>query len=247
MPKAQSAFKIPSILTTSFRVVVDLFGTNIYSIKGGGSPPPEKKGKQTLDSLYGFEKVYNNQYRVEYDYTQKHEDFQLKNPLDKNGMSRIENRVFSQMDKFKDPSTGKTHPPDLSVSEVVIEVDDVRLQDAIPGDPRSSKFDLTFSSDSIVSSVMREKTRQVNEDSFYKQIYNVHNLNLHRVVERESKYTDDETFVAISWGGPDDMNPKVKSNKIAEIVESNFIPGKFGTVKSYSFTKQDGLTLQSWT
>lgn len=219
-------YVIPSLLTNSFRAVVEHFGTDITSIHAEGSV--ETTNGSFINGLreYGVSREQRSCHRVRVEYERRGGRDGSTNALTPD----VQERIFEELDAIlgADHLTSK---PDLAVSEVTIRVEDERLQEVTPA--QTPEFDLRFIADQAEGPA-REVTKLLNDErGIYKQqSFNIRNLNLRSVEETETKYHQQTDGRYMSWQGPGDIRPR-SPERLAIRINDNILPEKYGTLKPY--------------
>ena len=219
---------IPSLLTNSFRVFLDVFGDEIIQIRAKGSVTTTNR--TTVDELaeYGFTREQETNHRLTIDYTQLQEPngTGVANPLDADAQESIVEHVNANL-----AIDTNSVDPDLAVTSVTIRVTDDRLREVTPA--QTSEFDLKFVADPA-EEPLRDRTRRLNsERGLYSELgFNIQNLNLLSVVETATKYTQQSDGEYLSWNGPGDTRPNT-SERLAIRINKHVLPDQYGILKPY--------------
>ena len=220
--------QIPSLLTNSFRAVLDAFGDEIIQLKAKGSVTTTNQTNVDELAEYGFIREQETNHRLTVDYTQLQEPngTGIANPLDADAQESIVEHITANLavDSY-------SVDPDLAVTSVTIRVTDDRLREVTPA--QTSEFDLRFVADSA-EEPLRDRTRRLNTDrGLYSELgFNIQNLNLLSVVETATKYTQQSDGEYLSWNGPGDIRPNT-SERLAIRINKHILPDQYGTLKPY--------------
>lgn len=238
-PKTQGptqTFLIPSLLTNSFRAVVEHFGTDIQSIHAEGSVETTNGGSIDGLRMYNVNREHRSSQRVRIDYERLSGRDGPKNALTPDAQERI----FEELDAIlgADHLTSK---PDLAVSEVTIRAKDERLQEITPA--QSPEFDLQFVADQAEDPV-REVTKRLNAERGLhdEQGFQIRNLNLRSIEETATKFHRQTDGRYMSWQGPEDVRPR-SPKRLAIRVNKHILPERYGTLKQYGVTDEHILEL----
>jgi hypothetical protein len=230
-------FRIPSLLTNSFRAVLEHYGGQIVRIQANGSVTTTN---QTLvDELreYGVVREQETNHRLQIDYTQLggDEDGEPDNPLNDEAMEAIcEELTTLNTDEI-------SVEPDLSVTSMTVRVTDDRLAEVTPA--QTSEFDLQFVADPAEEAVREATRRRNSERGLYTDLgFNVKNLNLRSVVETATLYTEQSDGRYMSWQGPEDIRPKLSEQLVIRI-NQHILPEEYGTLKPYQVTDDQVLDI----
>ena len=220
---------IPSILTNSFRTVLDAFGEEIIHLRAHGSV--ETTNATPVDELrqYAVTREQQTQHRLLIDYEQLRGSDGPANPL----TSEVCDDILAEVERVLDAETLSVEP-DLAVSSVTIRTRSEVLQEITPA--QSAEFDLTFVADPAEPPV-RERTKRANASrGLYSELgFNVTNLNLRAVVETETKFHEQSDGRYLSWGGPDDIRPR-SPKRLAIRINEQILPEEYGMLKPYTVT-----------
>jgi hypothetical protein len=229
--------KIPSLLTTSLRAILDAFGADIVELRANGSVTTTN---QTLiDDLreYGVIREQQTNHRIEIDYTQlqDNDSNEVSNPLDEEAQQQLKEHISAILD-----AESRAVEPDLTVTSVTIRISDERLQEVTPA--QTSEFDLHFSADPAEENV-RDQTRRRNSDrGLYSELgFRIQNLNLRSVVETTTIYTEQTDGQYFSWQGPEDIRPR-SPNKLAVRI-NQILPEPYAKLKNYQVADDQKLDL----
>jgi hypothetical protein len=221
--------QIPSLLTNSFRTVLDSFGEEIVHLRAHGSV--ETTNTSAVDELrqYAVTREQQTQHRLLIDYEQLRGSDGPSNPLSPDACNDILTEVETVLD-----ADAISVEPDLAVTAVTIRTTCEPLQEVTPA--QSAEFDLTFIADSAEPPV-RERTKRVNASrGLYSELgFNVTNLNLRSVVETETKFHQQSDGRYLSWGGPDDIRPR-SPKRLAIRINEQILPDEYGMLKPYRLT-----------
>ena len=233
-------YLIPSMLTNSFRVILEEFGESILSIQAHGSVTTTNPADIEELRDYGCQQKTETNHQIEIDYSALHtgSDSDCINPLDSDARDEIDEYISDTLDKEE-----YEVKPDLSVSMVTVRVDCQPLQEAT--NAQSSTFDLTFVADPAEDAV-RHATRRANSDrGLYTELgFNIENLNLRSVVEARTEVKDQPDWQCLSWQGPHDTKPRA-NDRLASRINELILPEEFGTLKPYSETDEQYLDILS--
>lgn len=220
---------IPSILTNSFRAVLDAFGAEIIHLRAHGSV--ETTNATVVDELrqYAVTREQQTQHRLLIDYEQLRGSDGPANPLTPGACDEILTEVETVLD-----ADTLTVEPDLAVTSLTIRTRNEALQEITPA--QSPDFDLTFVADPAEAPV-RERTKRTNATrGLYSELgFNVTNLNLRSVVETETKYHQQSDGRYFSWGGPEDIRPR-SPKRLAIRINEQILPEEYGMLKPYRVT-----------
>lgn len=223
---SSSTALIPSILSNSFRAVLDAFGEEIIHLQAHGSV--ETTNTTAVDELrqYAVTQEQQTQHRLLIDYEQLRGSDGPANPLTSDACDDI----LAEVERVLDAET-LTVEPDLAVTSVTIRTRNEALREITPA--QSTEFDLTFIADPAEPQV-RERTKRVNASrGLYSELgFNVTNLNLRSVVETETKYHQQSNGRYLSWGGPDDIRPR-SPKRLAIRTNEQILPEEYGMLKPY--------------
>lgn len=221
---------IPSVLTNSFRAVLDAFGDNLIHLSASGSV--ETTNGTTVIREFGVHRSQSTNQEVSIDYEQLPGEDGPVNPLDK----KAREDILDELDAILDTEE-TTVEPDLAVSSFTIRTVAPELRDVTPA--QSQEFDLTFVADAAEAPV-QEPTRRLNLGrGLYDQLgFQIRNLNLRSVVETEAKYHEQSSGVYFSWGGPQDIRPRAPEH-LAIRVNEYVLPDDFGVLKPYVVTDEN--------
>ena len=229
--------KIPALLTTSLRAIVEAFDAKIVQLRANGSVTTTN---QTLiDDLreYGVIREQQTNHRIEIDYTQLEDSDgnEVSNPLDEDAQQQLNEHIFAVLD-----AESRAVEPDLTVTSVTIRVNDERLQEITPA--QTSEFDLQFVADPAEEAV-REQTRRQNSDrGLYSELgFQIQNLNLRSVIETTTIYDEQKDGRYFSWQGPEDIRPR-SPNKLAVRI-NQILPEPYAKLKHYQVADDQRLDL----
>jgi len=234
----QRTYQIPSVLTNSFRVLLDAFGDQIIQLKAKGSVTTTNR--TTVEELreYGFTREQQTNHRLAIDYTQLQSPngTGVANPLNADAQQSIIEHVDANL-----AVDSQSVDPDLGVTSVTIRVTDERLQEVTPAQTR--EFDLTFVADQA-EKPLREKTRRLNSDrGLYSELgFKIQNLNLRSVIETQTKFTQQSDGEYVSWQGPGDVRPR-SPKRLAIRINKHVLPDEYGTLKHYKVGDETILEL----
>ena len=224
----QRTVPIPSVLTNSFRAILDAFGDQIIQLRAKGSVTTTNR--TTVEELaeYGFTREQETNHRLTIDYTQLQSPngTGVANPLDADAQQAIIEHVDANL-----AVDSHSVDPDLGVTSVTIRVTDERLQEVTPA--QTPEFDLKFVADPA-EEPLRDKTRRLNSDQgLYSELgFNIQNLNLHSVIETQTKFTQQSDGRYLSWRGPEDIRPR-SPERLAIRINKHVLPDQYGTLKPY--------------
>lgn len=228
--------KIPSLLTTSLRAVLEAFGDNIVQLRANGSVTTTN---QTLvDDLreYGVIREQQTNHRIEIDYTQLQGDNGVSNPLDEDAQQQLNEHISAVLD-----AESRAVEPDLTVTSVTIRINSEQLQEITPA--QTPEFDLQFVADPAEKKV-REQTRRRNSDrGLYSELgFQIQNLNLRSVIETSTIYNEQTDGQYFSWQGPEDVRPQ-SPNKLAVRINQHVLPEPYAKLKPYQVADDQKLDL----
>lgn len=224
--KSSTSTLVPSMLTNSFRALLDAFGEEIIHVCAHGSV--ETNNTTAVDELrqYAVTREQQSQHRLKIDYEQLPGNDGPANPLSPDACDDILTEVETVLD-----TDALTVKPDLVVKSLTIRTECAPLEEVTPA--QSSEFDFTFLADPAEPPV-RERTKRVNAGrGLYSELgFNVNNLNLRSVVETETKFHQQSDGRYFSWGGPTDIRPR-SPTRLAIRINEHVIPEEFGMLKPY--------------
>lgn len=231
-------YKIPSLLTTSLKAILEAFGQDIIKLRANGSIATTN---QTLiDDLreYGVIREQQTNHRIEIDYTQLHENDSnnVSNPLDEEAQRALNEHISAVLD-----AESRTVEPDLTVTSVTVRINDERLQQVTPA--QTSEFDLRFIADPAEED-LREQTQRRNSDrGLYSELgFQIQNLNLRSVVESATKFSEQTDGEYYAWQGPDDIRPQAPK-KLASRINQHVLPDQYAKLKHYEVADDQKLDL----
>jgi hypothetical protein len=231
-----SEYLVPSLLTNSLRAVFEAFGADIIQLRARGSL--ETTNATALDDLreYAVSWHQQDQQKITIDYEQLYQSGEPANLL----TERARTQILDEVDARLAPHETSVDP-DLAVTEMTVRITDDRLQQITPA--RSSEFDLTFVSDDAEDSV-REPTKRRNADrSLYSELgFKIRNLNLHSVVETETKFHNQSDGEYLRWRGPEDTRPRTPK-RLAVRINEHVLPDAYGVLKPYIVADDEVLEL----
>ena len=221
--------QIPSLLTNSYRAVVEEFGDSIISLTASGSTTTPNRSH--IDELrqYGVIQEQETNHRVEIDYStlSTEPDAGASNPLDEDARAAIDEYITATLD-----TEDLNVQPDLSVTQVTIRVNCEPLQEITAA--QGPEFDICFVADPAEDAV-REETQRLNRDrGLYSELgFNVKNLNIRSVVETATEYSEQSNWQCLSWEGPEDIQPRT-DKRLAIRINEHILPDEYGMLKPYS-------------
>lgn len=231
-------YKIPSLLTTSMRAILEVFGEDIVELKANGSVTTTN---QTLiEDLreYGVTREQQTNHRIEIDYTQlqDNDSNEASNPLDEEAQLDLDEHISAVLD-----AESRAVEPDLTVTSVTIRINDERLQKVTPA--QTSEFDLHFVADPAEPD-LREQTQRRNSDrGLYSDLgFQIQNLNLRSVVESATKFSQQTDGEYYAWQGPDDIRPQAP-RKLASRINQHVLPDQYAKLKHYQVADDQKLDL----
>lgn len=234
--EVQRTVQIPSLLTNSFRAVLDAFGEQITQIRAQGSI--ETNNSTLVDNLrdYAVSWEQSDQQSMRVDYERLPGANGPANPLTEDARQQLIDEIRARLDP-QEPDV----EADLAVTQMTVRVTDERLQEVTPA--QSAEFDLRFVSDPVEPPV-REVTQRKNLDRrLYDALgFDCRNLNLRSVIETETKYHQQSDGKYLSWGGPSDIRPR-SPERLAIRINEHVLPAEWGTLKPYRVTDDSILEL----
>jgi hypothetical protein len=232
----QRTVLVPSLLTNSFRAVVDAFGTQIIQLTAKGST--ETTNGMLIDELrdYGVAWEQTDQQSVTVDYERLPGADGPVNPLTEDARENLLEEIGVRLDPVDSDVDA-----DLAVTQLTIRVSDDQLREVTPA--QSSEFDLYFGSDPVEPAA-RELTKRRNLDRRLYDVlgFNCRNLNLRSVVETEAKFHQQSDGKFYSWGGPTDIRPR-SPQRLAIRINDRVLPDEYGTLKPYKVTDDQVIEL----
>lgn len=233
----QQPTMIPSLVTSSLRVVLDAFGTDILALRAHGSN--ETTNSSMVEDLrrYGLRREQETNHRLVLDYEQLvGANGDPDNLLDTPTCDRLLDEVDAHLGTDQ-----QSVKPDLTVTALTIRVTEPTLKAVTPA--QSTEFDLTFVADPAESPA-REITRRRNADrGLYSDLgFNITNLNLRSVVETEAKFHEQSDGRYLSWGGPTDIRPRAPT-RLAVRISQRILPDDYGLLKPYTIADDSTLEL----
>jgi len=226
---ADEVIPMPSMLTNSYRAIVEAFGESIIDLTASGSITTTNQSH--IDELrqYGVIQEQETNHRIDLDYStlSTEPDGGASNPLNEDALAAIDEYLTSTLDTEE-----LTVQPDLSVTQVTIRVTCEPLQEITAA--QSPEFDICFVADQAEDAV-REETQRLNRDrGLYTELgFNVTNLNIRSVVDTAIDYSDQSNWQCLSWGGPEDIQPYT-DKRLAIRINEHILPDEYGTLKPYS-------------
>ena len=232
-----STYPIPSLLTTSAKVVIEEFGSQIRTLRAHGSV--ETTNSRRIDELreYGLEEKQETTHRIAINYERiPGRGDEIKNPLTGDVTEDLFERVHAHL-----RTENQTVDPDLTVNSVTIRVDEPRLKEVTPA--QTEQFDLTFVADPAEDAV-RDLTKQRNADRglFTDLGFNIQNLNLRTVEEVAAKHHKQSDGRYFAWQGPDNVRPRAPT-RLATRVNAEILPDKYGILKPYMAIDEHALDI----
>lgn len=237
--KTRHEAEIPSILTNSAIEILREYTTDILEIKASAST--DVSNSDSLIREYGLDRKQTQRQTVELNYQAITDNYgEIQNPLTEDAVADIE-------DKIKQKLNGMTTDadPDLAVQKLVINA-------TLPEVAENTRalcdtFELTFSSDYAEDKGEERDphslTRLRNSDRrLYSDLgFQIRNLNLRRVIDTRSKYTEQTNGTLFGWGGPTDVAPPQKPVVVDAICD--FINSEYSYLKQYAVMDDDDLVL----
>lgn len=231
-------YKIPSLLTTSLKAILEAFGEDIVELRANGSVTTTNQTLVEELREYGVIREQQTNHRIEIDYTQLHDNDskEASNPLDDEVQRELEDHISAVLD-----AESRAVAPDLTVTSVTIRIEDERLQEITPA--QTSEFDLYFVADPAETD-LREQTQRRNSDrGLYSDLgFQIQNLNLRSVVESATKFSEQTDGEYYAWQGPDDIRPQAPK-KLASRINQHILPDQYAKLKHYQVADDQKLDL----
>lgn len=220
---------IPSILTNSYRAIVEAFGDSIIELTANGSTITPNGSRIKELRKYAVTHEQDTHHRIEIDYSAltNGPNGEISNPLDSEARAAIDEYIITALDRDE-----LNVQPDLSVTQLKVRITCEPLQEITAA--QSSEFDLCFVADQAEDAV-RDETRRLNSDrGLYDELdFNVKNLNIRSVVETATQLSQQSNWQCLSWQGPEDVQPRI-DNRLAIRVNKHILPDKYGKLKPYT-------------
>lgn len=228
---------VPSLLTTSARVIIDTFGPQIRSLNAHGSI--ETTNSRLLDEYreYGLRQQQDTNHRIAIRY----ERIPGRNGDPTNPLSGdITEDLFDEIEAHLQ-TDNLSVKPDLTVTSFTVRVTEPRLKEVVPA--QTPEFDLTFRADSTEDAV-RDLTKQRNADrGLYADLgFEIRNLNLRSVEEVAARHHKQFDGRFLSWQGPNDISPKIPE-RLAARINTEVLPDDDGILKPYVVVDDHMLTI----
>jgi len=234
--RSQQTYLIPSVLTNSARAILDAFGDDIISLTARGSV--ETTNQTVIESLrqYGVSREQRTNHRLSLEYERLRGTDGPKNSLTTSAQEEILEEVEAIL-----AVESNDVKPDLAVTSFTVRITNEQLQEVTPA--QTPEFDLRFIADPAEPAI-REPTKRLNvERGLYSDLgFKITNLNLHSVIETETKYHQQSDGRYLSWRGPEDIRPR-SPKKLAVRINNSVLPDRYGTLKRYFVTDDRILEL----
>ena len=229
-----TTFRIPSLLTNSLRSVFNAFGEDIINLRARGGVHINNQTDVDHLSEYGvtFSIAEERVIDVDYELIDPEDPY---NPMDEDAKDNILQEAAARLENL-----ATDHPPDLAVNRLVITVESQELMDA--SEARTPDFDLKFVSERA-KDPYRGRTQDQNRDrGLYEDLgFEVRNLNLHAVYEREKRYSSDPGDGKImSWQGIDNDTRPRAPDPLMRAVYNEILPDEdLSVLKNYEVRDEE--------
>jgi len=244
---------ISAIGTTSLRVVASAYvGLNnvkiIRLIAKSGTAPKET---DVLSEDYGV-KVGDGQvkdFMVNYK-LEKDEDLDDMNPFDVTCLAKIIELMDDTLPEFIDKKTRESHPPDLPISLMEVEITDPKFIEI--ADIENPKLDLRFNTLKAENDQLKQDIYDKHRDHALSYLFTHgfkrHTLNCQMVIETFKRFSEkeDPKNALMYWGGKDDLFPKTDYNLWLFIHTHYIIPRAFAIQKKLVLADEDKLSLDGY-
>lgn len=239
---------IPSILTTSLRIILSHYKERIVRLTARGGETPSKT--ITLNADYGVTFNPGRTGAIGIDYIQKRgADGTIDNPFDNSATKTVLSYLDENLPKYKG------HLPDIPASYVLVEIQDDEIAEMQKTE--TSTFDLTFSSDPPEPN-MRKRMLELGSEYYEEELgdhwkvltrgfgFKARNLNCKELMETSERFNKpkNEWNPIIQWKGY--LSQDVPKSPIAvagRIRDVHLPPEPFGRLKTYILTRTNRLVL----
>ena len=219
---------IPALKTNSVRAILDTFGDSVVQLKARSSiTTTNETGVEDIRE-YGVLRTQETKQTFSIDYTQLQDADSAApdNPWDEAAIETLYEHLNAILNAESQPVK-----PDLAVQSVTIQVTDEALKEVTPA--RTAEFDLHFEA-AQAEEALWEQTQRANAGrGLYTELgFNVTNLNLHSVIETETKLheSDGKYF---SWHGPANDTRPNGNDQLAVRINDRVLPDQYGLLKPY--------------
>ena len=219
---------IPALKTNSVRAILDTFGDSVVQLKARSSiTTTNETGVEDIQE-YGVLRAQETKQTLSIDYTQLHDvdSAAPDNPWDEAAIETLYEHLNAILNAESQPVK-----PDLAVQSVTIQVTDEALKEVTPA--RTAEFDLHFEA-AQAEEALWEQTQRANAGrGLYTELgFNVTNLNLHSVIETETKFHESDGKY-ISWHGPANDTRPNGNDQLAVRINDRILPDQYGVLKPY--------------
>lgn len=237
---------IPSILTVSFKEVVEFYQEKIVRVRAGGGE--YKTNKVTLDKDCGIVYATGSSSIIEVNYKQSRaSDGTILNPLDQDKIQEIFEHLDNNLPEYKDTGDRK-YPPDIPIEKLIVEIEDDKIAELT--ETKTSSFDLTFISERVEPSI-RERVHNLNKGlGVFLQGFEIRNLNVVELMDRTQIYGEGskknwKPIIHFLGYARQDLEPK-SPIEIAGKIYSQYLPPKYAMLKTYRILKGNQLALDGF-
>lgn len=233
-PQPNTSAQIPTLLTTSFRAITDVFSSDIVALSAHGSVTTTNTTPAEGLREYFITRDQQTNHGLTVEYTQQAGADGPHNPLSNDIRQQIIGEIETVLGTEDTPVV-----PDLTVTSCTVRVTDERLQAVTPA--RTPEFDLRFVADPAEEPI-RGRTRRVNaERGLYRHLgFDIQHLNLRSVVETATKYHEQADGRYFSWQGPSDIRPRAPT-RLTTRVNNHVLPDEYGALKRYTVAADEAL------
>ena len=220
---------IPALKTNSVRAILDTFGDSVVQLKARSSiTTTNETGVEDIRE-YGVLRAQETKQTFSIDYTQLHDADSAApdNPWDEAAIETLYEHLNAILD-----AESQSVKPDLAVQSVTIRVTDEALKEVTPA--RTAEFDLHFEA-AQAEEALWEQTQRANAGrGLYTELgFNVTNLNLHSVIETETKFHEAADGKYFSWHGPTNDTRPNGNDQLAVRINDRILPDQYGVLKPY--------------
>ena len=220
---------IPALKTNSVRAILNTFGDSIIKLEASSSSTTTNETHVEDIREYGVFRAQETKQSFSIDYTQLQDadSSALDNPWDEAAI----NTLYEHLNAILDAES-QSVKPDLAVQSVTIRVSDEALKEVTPA--RTTEFDLHFEA-AQAEEALRDQTRRANAGrGLYTELgFNVTNLNLHSVIETETKFHEAADGKYFSWHGPAHDTRPNGNDQLAVRINDRVLPDQYGLLKPY--------------
>lgn len=220
---------IPALKTNSVRAILDAFGDSIIQLEACSSITTTNETHIEDIREYGVCRAQETKQSFSIDYTQLQDADSSgpDNPWDKPVIETLYQHLNAILD-----AESQSVKPDLAVQSVTIRVTDESLTAITPA--RTAEFDLHFEA-AQAEEALREQTRRANAGrGLYAELgFNVTNLNLHSVIETETKFHEAANGKYFSWHGPANDTRPNGNDQLSVRINDRILPDQYGLLKPY--------------